>query len=184
MEEYWKTHPILTDYEGSNLGRIRSTDRLIMHKNGKIHHRKGKVIKPQSVRHNYLQFHPKMNTNYYVHRFIWECFYGPIPEGLVINHLDEDPTNNALINLSLVTQADNLAYGTRLEKCLKTRKANHSVEKPVNQYDMDGNFITWYPSVKAAAAVFGKSNTTNICSNLKGRTTNAYGYVWKYRREA
>lgn len=184
MEELWKRHPIFVDYEGSNLGRVRSTDRLITYKNGKIHHRKGKVIKLQSVAHKYLQFHPHMNTNYYVHRFIWECFYGPIPKGLVINHLDEDPTNNALSNLSLATQAENLAYGTRLEKCRKTRKEKHSAEKPVNQYDMGGNFITWYPSVKAAAAVFGKTNVSAICSNLKGRRPSAYGHIWKYRREA
>lgn len=124
-----------------------------------------------------------MNCCYYVHRFIWECFNGEIPEGLVINHLDENPTNNAINNLSLVSQADNLAYGTRLEKCLSTRKERHSVEKPVSQYTMNGDYVTWYPSLKDAAAAFGRTNVSAICSNLKGRSPSAYGFVWKYGRE-
>lgn len=41
------------------------------------------------------------------HRIIWEMHYGPIPEGLEIDHLDRDPHNNRLSNLRLATQSEN-----------------------------------------------------------------------------
>lgn len=179
MEEVWKTHQVLTDYQGSSLGNVRSIDRVIVCKNGKQLHLKGRTIKPQKV-NDYQSFHPHLNENYYVHRFIWECFNGPIPEGLVINHKDQNGSNNSLSNLEVVTQQANLAYGDRLEKALKTRKETGVGGKPVNQYDMSGNLVKHYKSVKDAAASFGRSNTSNICANLKGRRPTAYGYVWKY----
>lgn len=50
------------------------------------------------------------------HRWVWEQFFGPIPEGLVINHLC---SNRACVNphhLELTTQSGNCRHGkgTRL----------------------------------------------------------------------
>ena len=53
-----------------------------------------------------------------VHRLVLEVFVGPRPEGQVARHLDGDPTNNRLSNLSWGTQkqniADALGHGTML----------------------------------------------------------------------
>lgn len=40
------------------------------------------------------------------HRVIFESFYGPIPKGCVIHHIDGDKTNNCILNLQLLTRAD------------------------------------------------------------------------------
>ncbi len=45
--------------------------------------------------------------SYLTHRFIYECFYGEIPEGMQIHHIDHDKTNNALDNLQMVTDEEN-----------------------------------------------------------------------------
>jgi hypothetical protein len=45
-----------------------------------------------------------------VHRFVWEYFNGPIPPDKVIDHIDGDKTNNALSNLRLVTNKQNIHY--------------------------------------------------------------------------
>jgi len=45
---------------------------------------------------------------YRIHRLVWEKFVGPIPEGYVIHHRDNDGTNNALWNLNCVTQQQNV----------------------------------------------------------------------------
>lgn len=42
-----------------------------------------------------------------VHRIIWEMFNGEIPEGMLIDHLDGNPHNNVLSNLSCKTCAGN-----------------------------------------------------------------------------
>ena len=42
-----------------------------------------------------------------VHRVIWELFNGPIPKGLVIDHIDGNSLNNNIRNLALKTTAQN-----------------------------------------------------------------------------
>lgn len=56
---------------------------------------------------------------------------------------------------------------------------------PVDQYSMDGKFIKSYFSVTEAAESVGKSEKyiSNIRSVCKGKTFNAYGYVWRYKGE-
>lgn len=39
----------------------------------------------------------------FLHRYVWEKAFGAIPEGLHVHHVDGDPSNNALENLTLVT---------------------------------------------------------------------------------
>lgn len=48
-----------------------------------------------------------------VHRLVLEAFAGPIPPGMVTRHLDGDPANNQLKNLSWGTQAENLQDAVR-----------------------------------------------------------------------
>ena len=43
----------------------------------------------------------------YAHRVAWEEAYGPIPAGLMIDHIDRDRSNNDLSNLRLVTPSLN-----------------------------------------------------------------------------
>jgi hypothetical protein len=42
-----------------------------------------------------------------LHRFVYELAYGPIPEGLQIDHIDGNRSNNFLSNLRLVTHQQN-----------------------------------------------------------------------------
>ena len=44
---------------------------------------------------------------YYAHRIIWEMHNGPIPEGLVIDHINCNPSDNRIENLQLVTRHRN-----------------------------------------------------------------------------
>ena len=42
-------------------------------------------------------------------RFIYAWFYGDVPEGMVVDHVDNDPFNNRVENLQLLSPEDNLA---------------------------------------------------------------------------
>ncbi len=48
---------------------------------------------------------------YKSHRFVYEVFHGLIPNGLVINHINNVKTDNRLENLELVTQQENVKKG-------------------------------------------------------------------------
>ena len=48
--------------------------------------------------------------NFYVHRFVYECFNGPISDGMQINHKDSNKQNNCIDNLELVTRQQNMIY--------------------------------------------------------------------------
>ena len=41
------------------------------------------------------------------HQVVWQSFNGPIPDNLIIDHIDRQPDNNALDNLRLVTTREN-----------------------------------------------------------------------------
>jgi hypothetical protein len=47
------------------------------------------------------------------HRVIWEMHYGPIPDGMVVDHKDRDPWNNHLDNLRLATPSQNNVNNSR-----------------------------------------------------------------------
>jgi hypothetical protein len=48
------------------------------------------------------------------HRVVWEAAHGPIPPGMVINHLNANRVDNRLCNLELTTPAGNAAHTAKL----------------------------------------------------------------------
>lgn len=55
--------------------------------------------------------------------------------------------------------------------------------KPVLQYDRYGNFIAKYESAKIACEAIGEINRQYISKACKAKTTNAFGYIWRYWNE-
>ena len=49
----------------------------------------------------------------YAHRLVWFMFNGPIPDGVMVDHIDLDKSNNRLDNLRLVTKSGNAQNSMR-----------------------------------------------------------------------
>lgn len=41
-----------------------------------------------------------------LHRDVWKCYYGEIPDGCVIHHRDNNPANNTIDNLQCLTKVE------------------------------------------------------------------------------
>lgn len=64
-----------------------------------------------------------IRKTFLVHRLIYETFIGVVPQGMQINHIDEDKTNNLILfnkegkvcysNLEVVTPKENCNHGSR-----------------------------------------------------------------------
>lgn len=98
MSEIWRKYRN-TRYEISNTGKVR---------------RGQYELKPQTTGQlrNYLQVRLFDGTKAkgrleYVHRMVAETFIGKIPEGMTINHIDENPSNNNVDNLEIVSASEN-----------------------------------------------------------------------------
>lgn len=114
MEEIWKDIP---DYEGyyqvSNLGRVRSLDRVVEHHKTGLVNLKGVLLKHGLNRYGYPFVNLCVNGNrktIRVHQLVAMAFMGHEPCGqkLVIDHIDDNPQNNRVDNLQIVTQRFNV----------------------------------------------------------------------------
>lgn len=70
-----------------------------------------------------------INTGYcnwfFVHRLVWETYHQmEVPEGMQVNHIDEDKDNNSYLNLNLLNPKDNSNWGSRNKKISKAMKGN------------------------------------------------------------
>lgn len=92
-------------YEVSDLGRVRSLDRL----DTAGHPRKGRVLK-QSARGPYLRviLSNGKSQNRNVQHLVAEAFIGARPKGLVLRHLNGVAIDNRPCNLAWGTQGQNM----------------------------------------------------------------------------
>lgn len=82
---------------------------------GRVHKRRGQgFMKAFPDKDGYLKYAfttGKGTYNVLVHRLVHEIFVGPIPEGMTVDHIDGDRTNNHFSNLQLMTPVDNIVKG-------------------------------------------------------------------------
>ena len=161
-------------YEVSNLGNVRRMTRQIV---------TGATLKQQLLtqyvsRGGYYRVTlsspiDNKQRKYLVHRLVACAFVDGYAEGLVVNHIDENKTNNVASNLEWCSPKENTNYGTGVLRRKKKR------EKPVYQCNSDGEIIANYESVSKAANATGIDRRL-ISQCLVGRTHSAGGFKWAY----
>ena len=176
--EIWKDIPNYEGYQVSNLGRVKSLERI----DALGHRLKEKILKPGITHNGYYLIGLCKNSKvkmYYVHRLVYEAFNGSIPEGLQVNHINEVKTDNRLENLNLMTAKENSNWGTRNERRVK-KQINGKCSKSVLQYDLQDNLIKEFPSLMQVYRELGFSYG-HIGDCCRGKLKQAYGYKWKYK---
>ena len=166
LKEEWRD---IKDYKGiyqvSNLGRIKNYKtkkiRKIIYKSNDNY---GRVI---------LSKNGKIKGEY-IHRLVAKAFLENPNNYKEINHKDENPTNNNLMNLEWCDRKYNNLYGKRI------KKVKEKLSKPINQYDLQGNFIKKWGSISSA---MNEYHNSHIVDCLKQRRKTAGGCIWKYADE-
>lgn len=97
-------------YEVSSMGRVKSLARTKMVGMGGLQEVPERICKPSTTMGGYLLiglWKDSKCKRKSVHRLVIENFVGPCPPGMQCRHLDGDPTNNRLDNLSWGTVNEN-----------------------------------------------------------------------------
>lgn len=114
-QEEWRFVPGYSkDYMVSDLGRVKSAQRIIVRNNGWPQTVKERILKASCDEWGYPQVSIDRKT-IKVHRAVALAFMGARPDGEEIRHLDGNPANCNLSNLSYGTHSENVldAYSYR-----------------------------------------------------------------------
>lgn len=124
-------------------------------------------------------------------RVIWMSVHGDIPQNYEINHLDEDPNNNVISNLSCCSHLENIRYGSRTARAAAhrdyeeigrkiTEKLTNRQDqsKQVAAYNKDDVLVMTFPStMEAGRHGFDRGNVAACC---RGERKSHRGYKWRY----
>lgn len=165
-------------YEVSNKGRVKSLN----------YHSTGKEF---LLRHDVRNSHHRVTLSkggkvkkIFVHRIVYGTFVGNLPKykptGIgngdkmwVINHKDENPHNNCIENLEVVTITENNRYGSF------GQKVSEGKSMQVYQYDLNGNLIKkWKSTMECDKNGFSSSKVSKCCM---GKRLTHKGFIWSYK---
>jgi hypothetical protein len=192
-------------YQASNLGRVKSLDRIVPHPRIGSQFVLGRIL-TQSVHENgnlktgtpmiYLQVSlSREGQMFYLNtrRIIYATFVKPInyeKDGKYVINIDNDGYNNRVSNLKLVTKSEKsqrIILRKRHDSFLKYADRSlwpktyggYSRRKPVKQYDQKGKLIAKYESIAEASRQTGcgEKEIIYVAKGIYGQTG---GFKWKY----
>lgn len=155
--EIWK--PIVgweQSYEVSNLGRVKGIRIIGAWKEPRI-----KRLGPRE--NEYLTvslYYSGTCKTYLVHSLVAEAFIGPRPEGLQVNHIDANKTNNHYTNLEYVTPQGNILHAYALGLCDRiTRPEATNIKLSKGEITKIMDLHKYGISSRKVASTFGVSHT-------------------------
>lgn len=197
MNEIWKDVVGFEDYYSiSNYGRVRSKPRIVK-RHCDRYTKTSDVMVKEHILKGYAE--KKDNGTYYrvrfsingvtywqsVHRLVADAFLIK-PDGCnVVNHIDNNPSNNYVGNLEWTTQSGNILHAEkqgRMKSRESIKKAHKANCKPVIRTDKNG-VEKYFPSAVAALNESNLKNSVGIAFVCKGKAKTAGGYKWRYAEE-
>lgn len=177
MKEIWKdVLEFKGIYQVSNIGRVRSLDRDVKAKTGRIKHTRGKILAISHFPNGYcyVNFCVKgIGTSQILHRLVAKAFIPNPNNKAEVNHKDEDINNNIIDNLEWLTSKENANYGTR------NKRVSEKLSIKVVQLTKNLELIRIYDSCTKAGNTIGVGEecVIRVC---KGKQHTSKGYKWMY----
>lgn len=143
---------------------------------GRIWSKKSKkFLKPYTMKNGYQMVNLYDNEGkqhmQLVHRVTWIAVNGEIPEGMELNHIDENKCNNAIWNLQLCSHRDNINHGTRNSRAAKAQSKRVGAFK-------NGELQMIFASTQDAGRNGYKQG--NVWACCRGERKTHKGFTWKY----
>jgi hypothetical protein len=203
--ERWKNVPDFEDiYKVSNLGRVKSLDRVIPHPRLKEQFVAGRILSQSVAMNKNIKTGEPMidlrvslskdGVQYYFNtrRLVFSAFRKKIyyeKDGLYVINKDGNGFNNALTNLKLVTKSEKSTRAFergRVDSYLKTADRStwknyggYSRRKAVKQYSLKGKFLRKYESISEASRKTG-CGEKEIIYVARGIYKQTKGFKWRY----
>lgn len=205
--EKWKDVPGFEGiYQASNLGRIKSLDRIIPHTRLGQQFVEGRILsfsiaKNRNIKTGDPMIDLRVSLNkdgqsfyYNTRRVIYATFVnGNIDftrDGMYVINKDGNGYNNRVSNLKLVTKSEKqkrVFIRGRQDSYLKIADRSkwpktyggYVLRKPVKQYSLKGKLVARYESVSDAMRKTG-FDEKGIIGTAKGLYSQWRGYKWKY----
>lgn len=199
MEEIWKSVKGFEGYyEVSNMGNVRSIDRIV--KRGRFFEKRKShllsVVKSSGT-HGYCLVNLYKDGKIYpkkVHRLVADVFIENPENKPYVDHINGVRDDNRVENLRWVTYKENYLNPLTLSKmrentyiretylkAIETKKKNKSKRAPktVYQFDKNGNFVGGYYSGAEASRKTGIDHSS-IIDACNGKSITAGGYFWSF----
>lgn len=174
-------------YEVSNLWNIKSIDRYVFWRKQKW------IVRKINIDTNWYNSIILAKDKKYLrirfHRLVAQTFI-PNPENKSdVNHIDWNKNNNSVYNLEWNTKSENHIHSRRILKHKTLFQTNHPSKwkfwknnpksKPVNQYDLNWNFIKeWGWQMEAWRSLWiSNANISACCRWLKN---TCWWFIWKF----
>lgn len=165
--EVWKTIKDFDKYEVSNTGKVRNI-------------KTKKIINPYISKEGFptinLYTNDKKTKRKFIHRLVAETFLTDFKAWQVVEHKDQNKLNNNLNNLEWINKGDSISFNKGVHKRAIKRR------KPLNMYDLEGNLIKTFESVKQAAQELAL-NENCISQCAKGNIKQYCGRKFEYIME-
>ena len=182
--EEWRTIPGWERYAASTYGRILAYSSPYLQA-GIPRCRKPQLLKPRFIKGNpgywevVLSDGMGLRKAILVHRLVALTFIPNPHQYPIVNHKDEDSSNNNVDNLEWCTQQYNTNYGTHNARMAHTISATAYQKREVVQLSTSNTLIAQYSSIKEASESTGVNRGSISACCTKHYQTGS-GYIWMY----
>ena len=170
-------HPIYNEYGASKSGKV-------------IYFQTMNKFYGTNNHTGYLLVAVKSNDNkrktMQAHRFIWECFFGVIPNGMVIDHVNDIKDDNRIKNLQLMTQQENNLKSAK-KRDYTFAANNHKNRKCVQATNCETKEVSYFNSMNSIKEHLGinpglvkmVAEGLNMCKTAISKM-NHQAYIFEY----